>query len=187
MMIRNVVAGTLASATLIACHCPNGHVEDCPRPAMMTCPPAPAPAVSEAQESERPPPEKEQTDVPSQCQLAVSDEIKAKCEIADDDSYFAFDSAKLTPRDDRVLHQLSDCFTKGPMAGRPIHLVGHTDPRGSDAYNMVLGQRRADSVKAALVAKGMPASGIATSSRGKLDAKGYDPATWALDRRVDVL
>jgi outer membrane protein OmpA-like peptidoglycan-associated protein len=186
MMIRNVVAGTVVSMGFVACCCPEGHVEHCPRPAMAAPMPAPAPAVSAAPAAEASP-EKEQTDIPTKCQLAVSDEIRTKCQIANDDSYFAFDSTQLTPRDERVLHQLSDCFTEGPMKGRPLHLVGHADPRGSDAYNMALGQRRADSVREALVAKGMSDSTIATSSRGKMDAKGYDEATWALDRRVDVL
>ena len=130
--------------------------------------------------------EKEQSDVASRCQLALSQDIRTKCKISDDDAYFAFDSTKLNDRDERVLTELADCFTKGPMMGQPIHLIGHTDPRGSAEYNMWLGQRRADSVKEALIAKGMAPGSIEASSRGKLDATGYDDASWALDRRVDV-
>jgi outer membrane protein OmpA-like peptidoglycan-associated protein len=130
--------------------------------------------------------EKEQTDIASRCQLALSENIRTQCKIPDEDAYFAFDSTKLTSRDERVLTELAECFTTGPMTGQPMRLIGHTDPRGSDQYNMWLGQRRAESVKAALVAEGMSPESIAAFSRGKLDASGHDEASWALDRRVDV-
>ena len=45
--------------------------------------------------------------------------------------------------------------------------VGHADRLGSDAYNMKLSVRRADSVKAYLVSKGIAASRIYTEGKGK--------------------
>jgi peptidoglycan-associated lipoprotein len=68
-----------------------------------------------------------------------------------------------------------------------MRLVGHADPRGSSDYNMVLGGSRADTVKTFLTMKGMPGGRIATTSRGEMDASGTDDASWAKDRRVDVL
>jgi peptidoglycan-associated lipoprotein len=130
---------------------------------------------------------KKQTDVATQAQISISDEIKKACGISDPDAYFAFDSAKLTGQEDRVLGQLADCFTKGPMKGKTMRLVGHADPRGDDEYNMVLGQHRADNVRQFLTTKGLAADRAQTSSRGKMDATGHDEATWAKDRRVDVL
>jgi OOP family OmpA-OmpF porin len=48
-----------------------------------------------------------------------------------------------------------------------ITISGHTDSVGSEAYNMKLGQRRADTVKDYLVSKGVPASKITTKSFGE--------------------
>lgn len=86
-----------------------------------------------------------------------------------------------------VLAQLAKCFVSGPLAGREMRLVGHADPRGASDYNMVLGGSRADTVKSFLTMKGMVADHIATTSRGELEATGADEASWAEDRRVDVL
>jgi peptidoglycan-associated lipoprotein len=130
---------------------------------------------------------KQQTDVANQAQISIADEIKKACNISDPDAYFAFDSAKVTQQGDRVLMQLADCFTKGALKGKNMRLVGHADPRGDDEYNMVLGQHRADNVKKFLTTKGLPPDRAQTSSRGKMDATGTDEASWAKDRRVDVL
>jgi peptidoglycan-associated lipoprotein len=52
---------------------------------------------------------------------------------------------------------------------------------------MVLGQKRADNVKSAIVSAGMTAAKALTTSRGELDASGSDEATWSKDRRVDIV
>jgi outer membrane protein OmpA-like peptidoglycan-associated protein len=52
---------------------------------------------------------------------------------------------------------------------------------------MVLGGSRADTVKAFLTMKGVPGGRIATTSRGEMEARGTGEASWAADRRVDVL
>jgi peptidoglycan-associated lipoprotein len=52
---------------------------------------------------------------------------------------------------------------------------------------MLLGGRRADNVKSAIVGEGMASAKIATTSRGELDATGTDEASWSKDRRVDVM
>lgn len=46
--------------------------------------------------------------------------------------------------------------------------------------------RRANAVAAYLENLGVNASRIEQTSRGKLDARGRDEETWAIDRRVDV-
>ncbi|WP_232283602.1 OmpA family protein, partial [Sphingomonas sp. PAMC 26617] len=50
-----------------------------------------------------------------------------------------------------------------------IRIAGYADSRGSDATNMALGKARAESVKAALVSKGIDAGGIETVSGGATD------------------
>jgi peptidoglycan-associated lipoprotein len=117
----------------------------------------------------------------------ISSDIRKACGISDADAHFAFDSASLGEAERPVLNQLAQCFVTGPLAKREMRLVGHADPRGADEYNMVLGGSRADTVKAFLTMKGMPSSRIATTSRGEMEARGTDEASWAEDRRVDVL
>lgn len=119
--------------------------------------------------------------------IAISDEIRKACGIGDEDEYFAFDSARLDAHARGVLDKLAVCFDKGPLKARVMHLVGRADPRGDEEYNMLLGDRRASSVRTALVELGMHGKRITTTSRGALDATGTDPAGWAKDRRVDVM
>jgi peptidoglycan-associated lipoprotein len=119
--------------------------------------------------------------------IVIADEIRRACGITDEDAYFAFDSAQIRQADHGVLTKLATCFETGPLKGRNMHLVGHCDPRGSDEYNMVLGGRRAESVKQYLSGEGLAKSQMETTSRGELDANGYDEPTWSKDRRVDIL
>jgi peptidoglycan-associated lipoprotein len=117
----------------------------------------------------------------------ISSDIRKACGISDADAHFAFDSASLGEGERPVLSQLAKCFVSGPLSGREMRLVGHADPRGPDEYNMVLGGSRADTVKAFLTMKGVPGGRIATTSRGEMEARGTGEASWAADRRVDVL
>lgn len=117
----------------------------------------------------------------------ISSDIRKACGITEADAHFAFDSASLGEAERPVLNQLATCFLSGPLAGREMRLVGHTDPRGPDEYNMVLGGSRADTVKTFLTMKGVPTGRIATTSRGEMEARGTEEASWAEDRRVDVL
>jgi len=147
---------------------------DAPPPAAK---PAPAPIAN------NPKPD----DDPSKGNINISDEIKKACGISDAEAFFAFDSANIRPEDKAVLTKLATCFTTGPLKGREMRLVGHADNRGEDDYNMLLGQRRADNVKAAIVSAGMTAAKALTTSRGELDSTGTDEASWSKDRRVDIV
>jgi peptidoglycan-associated lipoprotein len=119
--------------------------------------------------------------------VSISEEIRKACGIADQDAYFAFDSSTILSTDISPLNTVARCFTEGPLKGRSMRLVGHADPRGTEEYNMTLGQNRADSVQSYLDRHGVRSSQIATTSRGAIDASGHDAAGWATDRRVDVM
>lgn len=153
-------------------------------------PPPAAPVQAEAPpppEPPPPPPLEKPGDDPRQSTINVSDEIRVACGITDAEAKFAFDSAKVRAGDQPVLNKLVQCFTTGKLAGRKMRLVGHADPRGEAEYNMVLGGKRADNVKSYLAAQGLPERQSETTSRGEMDATGTDEATWAEDRRVDVI
>ena len=66
---------------------------------------------------------------------------------------------------------------------------GNTDERGSREYNIALGQKRADAVKRMMTLLGAQDSQIETVSFGKEKPKnaGHDEASWAENRRDDIL
>lgn len=154
--------------------------------------PTPPPAAP-AGNTEPPPvaatpaPTQKPGDDPAQSDINISDEIRRACGISDAEARFAFNSAKVREADRAILKKLAVCFSTGPLKGREMRLVGHADPRGEAEYNMVLGDRRASNVKDAISNEGLAAERIATTSRGEMDATGTDEASWARDRRVDVM
>ncbi len=156
-------------------------------------PPPPAKAPDAAPPPAAPPPAAATANNPkpdddaSKGNINISDEIKKACGISDAEAYFGYDSANIRAEDRAVLAKLAACFTTGPLKGREMRLVGHADNRGEEDYNMVLGQRRADNVKSAVVTAGMTAAKALTTSRGELDATGGDEPSWAKDRRVDIV
>jgi outer membrane protein OmpA-like peptidoglycan-associated protein len=156
-------------------------------------PPPPAPMGVTAPQPQSPispaPPVEEPKPVsPS---LAVSEDIIRECKLnlgsLDKAPKFDFDRSDLLPADFDVLRQISDCFTTGPLKDEGLRLVGRTDPRGTVEYNQKLGMKRAKQVASFLEQSGVDASRMEEVSRGKLDARGHDEATWVLDRRVDIL
>jgi peptidoglycan-associated lipoprotein len=70
---------------------------------------------------------------------------------------------------------------------RIIVVEGNTDERGTEEYNLALGERRANSVKEYLMNTGVPASRIDTVSFGesKPAVQGHDEAAWKWNRRAD--
>jgi len=70
-----------------------------------------------------------------------------------------------------------------------VRLEGHTDERGSREYNIGLGERRAQTVKRALMLQGVQEAQIATVSYGeeRPAAAGSDEAAWSKNRRVEMV
>ena len=64
---------------------------------------------------------------------------------------FAFDSAEILPEARPALDELGKALSDPKLTGGTFLIAGHTDAKGSDAYNLALSQRRAASVKAFLV------------------------------------
>jgi peptidoglycan-associated lipoprotein len=117
-------------------------------------------------------------DLASQCKLRFSNSEQAP--------KFGFDDSDLLPADRDILQQVAECLTKGPLQGRSVQLVGRTDPRGTDEYNLGLGSKRAYSVKTYLERLGVPSSRLAPTTKGEIDAVGNDDTGWQRDRRVDL-
>lgn len=104
-----------------------------------------------------------------------------------DDIAFAPGQASLRPEAKASLGQLVAFVNRDP--GKPIRIEGHTDSRGKPDANRVLSQRRADSVRDALIAAGVAANRITTAGLGEDQpvASNDTEEGRARNRRVDVI
>ena len=102
------------------------------------------------------------------------------------DTLYDFDKASLKPEGMATLDKIARDLSKIKL--EVIIAVGNTDSVGSDAYNMALGQRRAQSVKAYLTSKGVDGSRIYTESKGKSNpvASNATAEGRAKNRRTDI-
>lgn len=98
---------------------------------------------------------------------------------------FDFDKAVLKPEGKAEVDKLIAEMKKWPNDTALIE--GHTDAIGSDAYNMGLGQRRADAVKSYMVEQGIDAARITAVSKGEGEpvAANDTPANRKLNRRAE--
>jgi peptidoglycan-associated lipoprotein len=97
--------------------------------------------------------------------------------------YFAFDSAELDSSSRAALQEAVECF-RGQGSGVSLLLSGAADPRGTEEYNIALGERRAQAVRSYLTSLGLDGNSVSTTSVGEEMASGTDEAGWARDRNV---
>jgi peptidoglycan-associated lipoprotein len=100
-----------------------------------------------------------------------------------EDIPFEFDSAKLSDQAQQILRAKAEWLRKNPRA--QIIIEGHCDERGTNEYNLALGDRRAFAAKTFLVDLGIDQSRITTVSYGEerpLDPRSNEEA-WAKNRR----
>lgn len=101
--------------------------------------------------------------------------------------YFDFDKFDIKPDFNPALAAHGRYLAQNPQAR--IRVEGNADERGSSHYNRVLGMRRAHSVKNALLANGASDKQVKTITLGdtRPKLKGKDEASWAENRRADVV
>ena len=99
--------------------------------------------------------------------------------------HFDYDQSDLRA-DDRALLDAKVPILQA-NTGVMIRVDGHTDERGSDEYNLALGQRRAAAVKAYLVQHGIPETRIETVSYGEERpvAQGSNESAFSQNRRAE--
>ena len=101
--------------------------------------------------------------------------------------HFDYDSAAIRSSERADVQAVADYMKS--TAGKALLVEGHCDERGTDEYNRALGERRALSVREALIALGADASKITTRSHGR-DRKialGNDEASHAQNRRGEFV
>ncbi|HTO96292.1 MAG TPA: peptidoglycan-associated lipoprotein Pal [Myxococcales bacterium] len=100
--------------------------------------------------------------------------------------FFEFDSATLTKDAQEKLSNVANVLTAHPEL--KVRIEGNCDERGSEQYNLALGQRRADSAKKYLAGLGVQQGQITAISFGaeKPKAPGHDEEAWRQNRRDDL-
>ena len=101
--------------------------------------------------------------------------------------YFDYDSTEVKPRFAEVI-QRAATHLQGNPSGR-LRLEGHTDERGTRAYNLALGERRAQSVRDMILELGALAEQVDLVSYGEeLPAvTGQGENVWSKNRRVEII
>jgi peptidoglycan-associated lipoprotein len=101
--------------------------------------------------------------------------------------YFDFDSYTVKSSDQPLLQTHARYLSAHPQ--RHVLIQGNTDERGTSEYNLALGEKRAEAVRHELTLLGVPDSQIEAVSLGKEKpvALGHDEASWAQNRRADLV
>lgn len=79
--------------------------------------------------------------------------------------HYGFDDASLTHHDMVALRRLADQLRAQPWAS--IRIAGHCDVRGTEEYNLALGQRRADAARSYLIHLGVPETSVESITFGE--------------------
>src|SRR5258706_13654791 len=100
--------------------------------------------------------------------------------------HFDYDKSNVRGEDAGILDQKVAILQANPELR--IRVGGHCDERGSDEYNLALGNRRAQAAKQYLVSHGIDASRIETQSWGeeKPAVDGHDEGAWSQNRRDEL-
>lgn len=121
----------------------------------------------------------------SQVQNKASD---GRAQFLDQVVLFDFDSAVLKPGAQAMLQTKAEWLKGNPEV--PIVMIeGHCDERGTEAYNMALGAKRAEAVKKYLLDLGVDTQMLDTQSFGeeKPAAYGHNEEAWSQNRRASFV
>lgn len=173
MRVRHIALPALAVMLTVA-GCRKQDPVDMPTPT-----PSPAPAPPPAAPPPAPPPGGVDPNV------AIE---RARAEMINtlgQPVYFDFDRFEIRMQDEAILDRKAGILAQYPQVR--IRIAGHADERGSDEYNLVLGNNRALAAKAYLERKGIAGNRIDVISYG--EERPVDPASteaaWARNRRAE--
>lgn len=99
--------------------------------------------------------------------------------------FFGFDQAELSPAARETLMAKLEVLKSFPAVN--LTVSGHADERGSDEYNLALGNRRANAVKQFLELQGVLNGRMQTTSYGEEQpaVNGHDESAWSQNRRAE--
>lgn len=117
----------------------------------------------------------------------VAEIAKSKPNI-DLEIYFDYDSSAITADAEPELMKLGRVLTSADLKGGVFLIGGHTDAKGSDAYNQRLSEQRAASVKRFLKERfDLPDDVLVTAGYGEEELKNKDDPEAAENRRVQIV
>jgi len=111
-------------------------------------------------------------------------QMAAQNRFVNEDIHFEFDSSVLLPDAQETLGRKAEWMRNNPYVNAIVE--GHCDERGTNEYNLALGERRAVSAKNYLMDLGIAASRLTTISYGEerpMDL-GHNEEVWAKNRRA---
>lgn len=170
-------------------------VTACGRRTPPPAPPPPAPPPPAAAPAPPPPPPPPPPPAPAPPPRPLTedeifarmtlDELNAKMPLGD--AFFDYDMS--TIRDDArgVLQRNAEYLKRWPSTR--VSVEGHADSRGTNEYNLALGERRAAAVMTYLVSLGISPNRLRTVSYGKefpFDP-GHDESAWGKNRRAQFV
>jgi peptidoglycan-associated lipoprotein len=173
MMRASSILSVLAAAALLAA-CGKKPAPEQPAPE----PPAPA-----HEEAPPPPPPPAPNDDAERMKREAEARAKALRDELADLIHFEFDKADIRSTDQGILDRKATILAANSTVR--LQIAGHCDERGSDEYNLALGNRRAASAKRYLTGKGVDEGRLDVVSYGKerpLDP-GHSEDAWARNRR----
>ncbi|HEY6136265.1 MAG TPA: peptidoglycan-associated lipoprotein Pal [Thermoanaerobaculia bacterium] len=201
--MTKAVKGFLSGLVLIAliaapaCRHKTTPVKPVPQPdtaASITVPPVPA---TVPQPTQPPPAIKPNEDfVTETAPRVTSEQLSGNIEEANrqaqlrgfiKDAYFGYDEAALGADAQAALTDSANWLKKNPDFN--LLIEGHCDERGTEQYNLALGDRRANQAKQFLMTLGVDAGRIRTVSYGEERPfdPGHDEAAWAKNRRAHLV
>ncbi len=115
---------------------------------------------------------------------SAPDPVAEREAFLNEDVLFAYNSFALTDEYKQLLERKAKWMEENPSVA--VQLEGHCDERGTVAYNLALGERRANAVRQYMTALGISPSRITTISYGEefpLDPR-HNEEAWARNRRA---
>jgi peptidoglycan-associated lipoprotein len=182
LCVGALVSGGCAKKEIVKSEQPVPSVQTPPRVTPETAKPQPSEVAPEAMKTEpmaEPPAVQQETAKEGMQPAQLQNELQKV--------YFNFDSAALSDQARGTLSQNADMLGKNPAV--KVRIEGNCDERGSDEYNMALGERRAKAARDYLVNLGVQPGRLSVISYGeeKPADPGHDEAAWAKNRRDEFV
>ena len=111
-------------------------------------------------------------------------EAELRDKFVNEDIHFEFDKSRLLPEAKKILREKAEWLSMHPDV--TVTIEGHCDERGTNEYNLALGDRRAESARRFLTDLGISAGRLTTVSYGEerpLDPR-HNEEAWAKNRRA---
>ena len=115
---------------------------------------------------------------------AVREKMAARNMFINENIHFDFDKYNLLPLAQQILQRKAEWLRNNPNVS--VIIEGHCDERGTNEYNLALGDRRAESAKTYLINLGIAGSRLTTISYGEERPvnPGHNEVAWAKNRRA---